>query len=794
MLLPLSWLKEYTDVTVSPVEFANGITDSGSHVDSIRTLGKPSTGIVLGHIDRIVPHPNADRLVIVSVNTGDGVRQIVTGAPNVEEGWNVPVALEGAVLADGTRIEPTEFRGVKSDGMLCSLEELGFPDSVIPKRFADGIFLTRAGNPGEPFEAIVGSDDAIIEIEVTPNRPDCLSMIGMARESAATFQTPLRLPRGREKQSWSDISEFLTDIRLESEDCIRYMGRVIHDVVIEPSPQWMQNRLMQAGMRPINNIVDITNYVMLEMGMPLHAFDIDTVKDKTIVVRKARAGEELLLLNGTTKPLTEEDLIIADAKDPIGLAGVMGGFDSEITGDTRNILIESAVFDSDTIRRSAKRLGLRSEASSRFEKGLTPGLIPSVMDRVCQLAEEIGVGKVVAGSIDRNYDRTETIVVDARVDRINTLLGTQLSAEEMKAYLERLFFTVETDGAVLRVEVPSYRSDVRIQADIAEEIGRLHGFANIVPRPIEGVLTEGGKLPIREKEDLARERLYGLGFSEALTYSFISDKGYDRMQVPADHPLRNVLRLLNPLGEDYSVMRSTLLPNMLDVLDFNAKNGQEQVRMYELGNTFFPSGGELPDERRSLALGMLGPDIDFYSIKSMVFTLLHALGIQKLRVEECEDLPWLHPGRAARLYTGDHTIGSFGEISYAVHDAIDTSVRMYIGELDFETIAENMNTDRLYTAINRYPSMKRDLALVVDKTLRAADVLSVLTSVQDPIIQSIRLFDVYEGPQVPEGKKSLAFEITYQDPKQTLKEEDAGRVHAAIMQRAEKELGAVLRA
>lgn len=794
MLLPISWLKKYTEMEWSAVEFANGITDSGSHVDSITSLGKPVSGIVVGEVLSIDPHPNADRLRIVRVDIGKGEPlEIVTAATNVKEGFKVPVAVSGAVLADGTEITDTDFRGVTSPGMLCSLEELGIADNVIPKAFADGIYLTKEGTPGEAFENVLGSLDPVLDIEVTPNRPDCLSIIGMARESSATFEKPLHLPSGREKVSVSEIGAYLKDIVLETEDCLRYMGRVIQNVTIEPSPQWMQNSLMQAGMRPINNIVDITNYVMLEMGYPLHAFDIDTVKDKTIVVRHAREGEELLLLNGTTKALIKEDLIIADATDPIGLAGVMGGFDSEITDRTQNILIECAVFDRENIRLGAKRHNLRSEASSRFEKGLSVSMVPAVMDRVCQLAEEIGVGSVVAGSVDRVNYTEESVEAIAEVDRINHLLGTELSAEQMVSFLERLEFEVKIDGGNLIVSVPNFRGDVRIEADIAEEVGRLYGFSNITPQPILGTLSEGGKLPIRNVEDEARKILCGLGFSEALTYSFVSEKGYDLLQLNEDDPLRNSVKLLNPLGEDYSVMRTTLLPNMLHILENNAKNGQDSVMMFELGNTFWPSDTLLPIESRTLSMGVFAEEADFYTIKSAVYTLLQALGITGLSVEECKDLSYLHPGRAAYLFAGDQKIGVFGQISFEVADRIDTSETLYVGEFNFEKIASLYDRSRLYTPINRYPSMKRDLALVVDLAIRAKDVLAVLSTVEEPIIQSIRLFDVYTGSPVPEGKKSMAFQITYQDANQTLKEEDAARVHALLRETAQEKLGAALR-
>lgn len=795
MLLPLSWLKEYTDVTVSPVEFANGITDSGSHVDSVTALGKPVSDIIVGHILSIEPHPNADRLKVLQIEVGkDRPLLIVTAATNVEVGYNVPVAVSGAVLADGTVIGNTDFRGVESEGMLCSLEELGVNDSVIPKAFADGIFLTKEGTPGEPFDQVIGSQDAVIDIEVTPNRPDCLSIIGMARESAATFQTELRLPSGRETQATGDIADYLADIQLESEDCLRYMGRVIHDVTIEPSPQWMQNRLMQAGMRPINNIVDITNYVMLEMGYPLHAFDIDTVKEKTIIVRHAKPGETLLLLNGTEKELISDDLVIADANEPIGLAGVMGGFDSEITSKTKNILIECAVFDRENIRLTAKRHNMRSEASSRYEKGITPAGIPAVMDRVCQLAEQIGVGQVVSGAIDRSNYEEKTVTVTADCHRINALLGTELSADEMRAYLERLGFGVIIESEKLIVTVPNYRTDIEMEADIAEEVARLHGFANITAAPIVGTLTEGGKLPIRQAEDIARQLLFGLGFSEALTYSFISEKVYDSLAIPKEDPLRDFVRLLNPLGEDFSVMRTTLLGNMLQVLENNSKNGQERLMMFELGNTFHPSEELLPNEYRTLCLGMYGAGIDFYSMKSVVKAVFEKMGVKGISFTECENKPYLHAGRAATMQIGGEDFGSFGELSFDVAEEFDTAARIYIGEFDFDRLFPFFTNETIYTPITRFPSMKRDLALVVDKTVRAADVQNILLSVKEPIVRSIILFDVYEGTQVPEGKKSMAFQVTYQDKNQTLREEDAQRVHSRLVETAQKELGATLRA
>lgn len=793
MLVPLSWLKYYTDIEMSPVAYANGITESGSHVDSIQTLGKETKGIVLGKVEAIEPHPNADRLRIIKMDVGEyGKKTIVTGAKNVVEGKLIPVALDGAVLADGTQIGHTDFRGVESEGMLCSLQELGVPENVIPKTFVEGVYLTDEGQAGQNFDEVIGSNEPIIEIEVTPNRPDCLSMIGMARETAATFKTNLNVPEGKEKNPEGDISDYVKDIRIESDACYRYMGRVIKDVTIAPSPQWMQNALMQAGMRPINNIVDITNFVMLEMGYPLHAFDVETIKDRTIIVRNAKEGEKITLINGTEKELVSEDLLICDAEQPVALAGVMGGFDSEVTEKTNHILIECAVFERESVRLSAKRHNVRSEASSRFEKGLTPVALERVMDQVCRLAEEIGVGTVVGGVIDRvnfeHKDRTVTV----SVEKMNARIGTQLSVDDMKALLERLFFGVDVDGDTLTIHVPHYRTDIEIPADISEEIARLYGFHNIEPQPITGVLTEGGKAPLRTFEDEARQVLYGLGFSETLTYSFIGDSAYDLLCIDADDPLRDGVRLLNPLGDEFSIMRTTLLPNLFINLRNNRNHGQEAQMIYELGNTFHKDG-QLPLEKRALSMGMYGEGIDFYALKSAINALLHGIGIEEPDYQPLKDKPFLHEGRAAALFIDEKQIGVMGELSFAAAEALDIENRMYVAEIDFEALYPYQNKEKKYKVINRLPSIKRDLALVVDKDIPSKDVLKALQSVDDALIQEITLFDVYEGKQLEEGKKSLAFQVTYQDANQTLKDEDATRVHALLMQAAEEKVGAKLR-
>lgn len=794
MRLPLSWLKEYTNPNVSAVAFSNGITESGSHIDSIETTGKATKGIVAGRVLKLEPHPNADRLVIVRVDVGrsEPVR-IVTGAKNVVEGAVVPVALSGAELADGTRIQNTDFRGVESEGMLCSLEELGFDDNVIPKAYQDGIFLSESGVPGEAFDALLESMEPVLEVEVTPNRPDCLSIIGLAREAAATFGSELVIPSGRAQRPEGNIEEYLKEIRIESTACSRYMGCVIRDVKIEPSPLWMQRRLMQAGMRPINNIVDITNYVMLERGYPLHAFDADAIGGRTIVVRKASPNETLTLLNGAERELAAEDLVIADAEKPIALAGVMGGLDSEITEQTKNILIECAAFDADTVRRTAKRLNTRSEASSRFEKGIAPQGIEEVMHRVCELAETIGVGTIVNGSIDVYPNPSEPVHIEANAVRINSLLGTELTVEAMAGYLRRFFFEVETEGDTLRVTVPYFREDVRMEADLAEEIGRLFGFSNIVPTPVSGVVTEGGKTPMRTLEDKTRRILCGMGFSEALTYSFMSEKAYEAMDIPAEDPLRQFVRLINPLGEDYSVMRTTLLPNMLNVLETNSRNGQESIKMFELGNVFTPTEELLPQERRALSFGMYGRRTDFYTMKSAIFSLLARLGIRNVTVEPVTDIPYLHPGRSATLLIDGIPRGVLGEVSFPVAERIESKYRLYIAEIEFEPLLTLATDERVYKPIARFPAMQWDLALVVDKDLPAQAVQDVLESVDNPIVQNIELFDVYTGPQVPDTKKSLAYKITYQDPTQTLREEDASAAHSQLLAAAEEQVQATLR-
>ena len=794
MLVPLSWLKQYTDVNMTPVEYSNGITDSGSHVDSVRTLGKETSKILLGKVLEVKPHPNADRLNIIKVDVGpEGEKTIVTGAKNVVAGKMVPVALDGAFLADGTKITNTDFRGIESEGMLCSLQELGVEENVIPKAFVDGIYLTDEGAPGDTFASVIGSEEAIIEIEVTPNRPDCLSMIGMARETAATFQTELRIPEGREKNPQGDVSEYLRGITIESEDCFRYMGRVIRDVNIVASPQWMQNALMQAGVRPINNIVDITNFVMLEMGVPLHAFDVDTLDGQQIIIRKAREGETITLLNGNKKAVKADDLVICDANRPVALAGVMGGLETEISENTKNILIECAVFDRESVRLTAKRHNMRSEASSRYEKGLTPIGLEKVMDRVCQLAEEIGVGTVVGGVIDEKNFTEEKVVVKASVERINYRLGTSISPQEMKNLLERLFFTVELHGDEMTIYVPHYRTDIQMQDDISEEVARLYGYHNIIPQPIEGSITEGGKTPMRSFEDEARQILYALGFSETLTYSFMGDSSYDLLAIEDDDPLRDGVKLLNPLGDEYSIMRTTLLPNLFITLRNNYNHGQERLLVYELGNTFHKNK-PLPEERRVLAMGMYGESIDFYTLKSAIQALFKALHLPELKFAPVKNKAYLHEGRAAEFSIDGQIVGVMGELSFAAVERLDIDKRVYVAEIDFESLLVYQGDEKKFKPIHRFPAIKRDLALVVDRSVLAQDVLDALKTVESPLIQKIELFDVYEGQQVETGKKSLAFEITYQDPAQTLKDEDATSLHTALQEAAERLVGATLRA
>lgn len=796
MLLPIKWLRDYVEIDEDIRTITDGLTYSGSHIESIIEMDKGIKNVVVGRILEIKKHPDADKLVVCQIDVGSEVVQIVTGATNVREGQLVPVSLVGAVLAGNLKIKKSKLRGVESFGMLCSLEEFGYQENVIPKEAADGIYEIRGDYElGTPIQEVLEMEDYVLEIEITPNRQDCLSILGLARETAATFGKDVKEPVIEIKEEVEDIADYVS-IDIESENVDRYYARVIKDVKIEPSPIWLQNRIMEAGMRPISNIVDITNYVMLEFGQPLHAFDLGKVSGDKIIVRQARDGEELKTLDGNDRKLDRDDLIIADENKPVAIAGVMGGFDSEITDETKLVLLESAAFDARSVRLTSKKFNLRSEASSRFEKGIDPNLAQKAGDRFCQLVEELGAGTIIKGSIDEYKEVREAKVIDIRVKRVNDLLGTDLEADKMIGYLEGLGFDVENGGEILKVTVPTYRLDIQVEVDLIEEIGRLFGFHNIKPQALKGTLSRGEKPYSRIIEDRSKEILSGLGLNEIVTYSFISPKAYDKLRVGEDDSLREYIRLLNPLGEDYSIMRTTLLSNMMDTLSRNYNRKVKSAFLYEIG-TLFESEElpivESPDENRSLALGGYGREVDFYTMKSVVDSLLSKLGIKNQEYVREEEDPVFHPGRTANIILDGQVIGKIGEVHPDTLGNYDIRDRVYLGQLDYDLVREKANLDISFKDLPKYPSVMRDLALVLDEDILVGEIEKIINKHGKGLIEKIELFDVYTGDQIPEGKKSVAYSITYRSYEKTLTDKEINEVQEKLIEDLEESFDAELR-
>lgn len=796
MLLPVSWLKDYIKTDKTARELADKITLSGSHVESIYSLNKGVEDVVVGKVISLDKHPDADKLIICKIDVGQEIVQIVTGAKNLSVGDYVPVALIGAKLPGDIIIDKTDFRGVESFGMLCSLKELGFSDNVISKETKDGIFIfNEEFELGMKVVEALRLNDEVIELEITPNRPDCLSIIGMARESSATFNIPVIEPKISINKEEDHISNYLDSIDIESENCIRYYAKIIKDVKIEESPLWMQLRLMEAGMRPINNIVDITNYVMLEYGEPLHAFDALKLEGKQIIVRQAKEGETLVTLDNTERKLSESDLVIADKNNPIALAGVMGGIDSEITDETTAVLFEGANFNPKNVRLTAKKFGLRSEASNRFEKGIDPNLSKIAVDRCCQLVELIGAGVVVGSSIDIYKDVKEEKTITLRPERVNKLLGLSLSTESMLGYLNSLGLKSIVKEELIYTTIPTYRLDLNIEADLIEEIGRLYGFHNIESQPLTGVLTRGQKPYDKVIEDKTKSILVGLGYNEVMTYSFISPKAYNKINLPEDSKLRDYIKLINPLGEDYSVMRTTLIPTMMELLARNYSRGVEKAYACEIGNTFIPnkdSIDHLPKEEKVLSIGFYGKN-DFYHLKETIEILLKRLGITGVEYIREENNTTFHPGRTAKILIDGFELGILGEIHMDVNQNYGIKERVYIAQINFDKIVELTNFDRKYKTLPKYPSMTRDLALIVDEDVLFGDIKKIVLGHGKDLVEQVEIFDIYRGNQIPENKKSIAFSIIYRSHERTLKENEINQIQESIIKDLEDNLDAKLR-
>ena len=780
----LSWIKAYVpDLTCTAQEYTDAMTLSGTKVEGYEAADRDLDKIVIGQIEKIEKHPDSDHLIICQVNVGAETIQIVTGAPNVKEGDKIPVVLDGGRVAGnhdgkmtegGIQIKKGKLRGVESNGMMCSIEELGSSREFYPEAPEYGIYIF-------PEDAVVGADaieelglhDVTFEYEITSNRVDCFGVIGIAREAAATFgkefHPPVVTPTGNAENASDYVKVTVKDTGL----CPRYCARVVKNIRIAPSPKWMQRRLAAAGIRPINNIVDITNYIMEEYGQPMHAYDYDQLAGHEIIVRRAAKDEKFVTLDEQERTLDENVLVICDGEKSVGIAGIMGGENSMITDDVKTMLFEAACFDGTNIRLSSKRIGLRTDASAKFEKGLDPNNAEEAINRACQLIEELGAGEVVGGIVDVYPTVKEPVRIPFEPERINALLGTDISAEEMLGYFKKI--DLGYDEKTNEIIAPTFRQDLFRTADLAEEVARFFGYANIPTTLPTGEATTG-KLPFDLRvRAVAQDIAEFCGFSQGMMYSFESPKAFEKLMLPADSPLRNAIKIMNPLGEDFSIMRTQSVNGMLTSLGFNYSHRNKNVRLYELGNIYIPKAlplTELPDERVQFTLGMYGEG-DFFTMKGVIEEFLDKLGITgRKSYRPNSGKTFLHPGRQANVYYGDKLLGFLGEVHPLVASAYGIGEKAYIAVLDMPTVTELATFDRKYAGIAKFPAVSRDISMVVPKQILAGEIEDVIIQRGGKILENCQLFDIYEGAQIRSGFKSMAYSITFRAKDRTLEEGD----------------------
>jgi len=797
MNVTLNWLKTYIDFEFSPRELADRLTMLGVEVESIKQLGTELEGVIVGSVTAIRPHPNADKLVLCQVDTGGTeALQIVCGAPNVREGMLAPVATIGATLPVGLTIKRAKLRGETSQGMLCSEKELGLSDD------AAGLMELPTDTPlGTPLSEALGLDDVVFELEITPNRPDCLSLVGIAREIRAETGNPLKPPTFDLKESGTNARD-LTSVTIDAPDlCPRYAARVIQSVKVAESPAWLQQRLASVGIGVINNIVDITNFVLMEYGQPLHAFDYDKLTENRIVVRRATDGEHITTLDEVERELTPDMLVIADAEKPVALAGIMGGYDSEITETTCDVLLESAYFNPSSVRATAKALGISTEASYRFERGADPGAVLAALDRAAQLIAELAGGTVCGGIVDVYPGQQPLTQIHLRPERVNFVLGTTLEAVEMAQILNRLGFDVDTTGEVYHVTVPTFRSDVTREIDLIEEIARVHGYDNIpttLPKGDIPVPAPNSKTEVRRR---IKYFLLGAGLMEAVNYSFCDPNCFDKIRLNANDPLRNTLQLRNPLSPEMSVLRTTLTPSLLENAQHNRNHQIDTIALFEIGSVFLQDSEEKEPERvTGILAGQVGEGVysdpyrppDFFDIKGLVEGMLEVCGVVDWTLQKT-DVRTFHPGRNAEVLMGDKRIGVFGEVHPEVLENYDLPYKAYLFEFDLEGLAEATAFAKRFEPISIYPKVARDLAIVVNKEILSDMPTELIYTTGGDSVDSVRLFDVYEGEQVPEGKKSLAYTITYHSATETLTDKAVNALHDEVVKRLNQELGAELR-
>ena len=795
MKLNRKWLnEEFVDLSdISDKEFVETLTVAGQKVETYERMDAEIKNVVVGKVVSIVRHTNSDHMWVCQIDVGkDEPVQIVTGAQNVHEGDLVPAALHNSYLPGGIHITKGKLRGEVSNGMLCSLKELGLTLNDFPYAIEDGIWILQEDcKPGDDINAVIGNDDTVVDFEITNNRPDCYSIIGLAREAAAAFDRPMRHHEPVVKAGASGCLTELLDVEVPAEDlCSRYTARMVRNVKIAPSPKWLRQRLRANGVRPINNIVDITNYVMLEYGQPMHAFDYRYVGSGKIVVRRSEEGETLTTLDGNVRTLTPGMLVIADGEKPIGLAGIMGGENSEIVPDTVDVVFESANFNGTSIRQTALALGMRTEASGKFEKNIDPLLTVPAVNRACELVELLGAGEVMDGMIDVLNVIPQPRTLPLEPERINALLGTDIPEADMVEYLRRLEIPVE-NGTIL---VPSFRPDLVQTADIAEEVARLYGYNEIPTTSFRSATAEGGYTGTMVLENKAGSLCRSLGYSEILTYSFVSPSYFDMIRLPADSPLRNAMRIQNPLGEDASIMRTIALPSMLTILSRNNAYHNSAVKLYELAKVYLPKEGQtLPDEPKHLLLGTYGEGEDFFSLKGEIEAILRGMNVRPAAYTAVKDNPSYHPGRCARITVDGIDVGVFGQVHPLVAKNYGIDADIYAAELDFTALSGLLAPASTYVPLPKYPAVSRDIAVVCDEALTVAELSACIRKAGGKLLRDVRLFDIYRGKGIAEGKKSTAFSLTLRADDRTLTDADSDGVIGAVLKALETELGAVLR-
>ena len=794
MNISRKWLREFVDITATDKEYDSVMTLAGQKVETTERMDAEIKNVVVGKVLSMKKHENSDHMWVCMVDDGSGEPvQIVTGAQNVHEGDLVPVARHNSWLPGGVHITKGKLRGVESCGMLCSYKELGLTEHDCPEAYADGIWILNdeGCGIGEDMNIVIGNDDSIVEFEITNNRPDCYSLIGLARETAAAFNVPMKhhepVVKGGAEGNLCD----LLDVDVQADDlCPRYTARMVRNVKIAPSPKWMRQRLRSAGIRPINNIVDITNYVMVEYGQPMHAFDYRYVKGGKIVVRRAGEDKTLTTLDGNVRELQPDMLVIADETKPVGLAGVMGGENSEIVDDTVDVVFESANFLGASIRKTALALGMRTDASAKFEKDIDPMLTVPAVNRACELVEMLGAGEVMDGMIDVLNYVPQPVTVKLEPARINALLGTDIPEADMIEYLRREEVPV-VDGMI---QIPSWRPDLRVMADIAEEVARYYGYNNIETTLMRGATTMGGYSDAQKLENAAGAAARAMGYSEIITYSFVSPASFDAIRIPADSPLRKTVKLVNPLGEDTSIMRTVILPSMLDILSRNYAFKNKGVKLYEIGKIYLPvEGQKLPDEPKRMIFGTYGEHENFFTLKGEIDAILDQLNVYPATYIANTKNPSYHPGRCADILIGGKKLGVIGQIHPLVAETYGIGGEVYAAELDFTGLQAVLAPERVFHSLPKFPTVSRDLALVCEESMTVGMLEACIKKAGGKLLRSIQLFDIYRGSGIAPGKKSVAFSLELRADDRTLTDEDTTGVVTAVLEKLKNDLGVTLR-